>query len=191
MSFDLHRNSGNLENPDHEERRKGIWHGEDYFRGQSRAFSLALRLGLEYNWKPSRYDQEHFEPLWYYLTNDGSKTSSKDAKFLARSLEKASVDIPKEKKAPSKEKQNLVKEIFKNYAPNSSEYEMVDKPNSSTTQIKPVVSPPDLSENSRKVHDYMVGLIWEHDNIIDHFSGDAEFIERLVKFLKRGHYYSW
>jgi hypothetical protein len=191
MSFDLHRNSGNLENPDHEERRKGIWHGEDYFRAQSRAFSLALRLGLEYNWKPSRYDQEHFEPLWYYLTNDGAKTSSKDAKFLARSLEKALVDIPEEKKAPSKEKQNLVKEIFKSYAPSSSEYEMVDKLNSSSKQIRPVGHLLDLSGNSRRVHDYMIGLIWDHDNIIDHFSGNAEFIERLIKFLKRGHYYSW
>jgi hypothetical protein len=191
MSYELHRNSGNLENPDHEERCKGIWHGEDFFRAQSRIFSLALRLGLEYGWKPSHYEPEHFEPLWYYLTNDGSKTSSKDAKSLAKSLEKAWVNIPEEKKTPSEEKGNLIKEIFKSYAPNSSEYKMADRPNSSTQQLRPVGCALDLSESSKKVHDYMTGLIWEHDNLIDHFAGKGDFVERLIKFLKRGHYYSW
>ena len=191
MSYELHRNSGNLENPDPEERRKGIWHGEDFFRAQSRIFSLAVRLGLEYGWKPSRYDREHFEPLWYYLTNEGSKVSSKDAKSLAQALEKAWVNMAKEKKVPSEEKQNFIKEIFNSFSPNSSEYQIVNKSNSSTKQMKGVGYALSLSEGSKKMHDYMTGLIWEHDNLIDHFAGQGGFTEQLIKFLKRGHYYSW
>jgi len=191
MSYDLHRKLGNLENPDPEERRKGIWHGEDYFRAQSRGFSLTLRLGLEYGWKPSCYDEEHFEPLWYYLINEGQKVSSKDAKSLAQALEKSWVQIPQERKTPSKEKQNIIKEIFNNFSPSSNEYELADKPNSSVKQMKSCGYALGLSESSKKVHDYMSGLIWEHDNLIDHFSGQEEFIERFIKFLKRGHYYTW